>query len=106
MKRYIRAATYEFNPNSEDVIRQIAKGLHIDTSTAKFIAKLNAEDIGDTDCNSEEECIVYIIESTPDRFKEILFNEGYDGLVEWYGDDFANQFLDAAKALGIDVDEY
>ena len=106
MKRYIRAANYKFNPNSDKVIQGIADGLNVDTNTAKFIAKINAEDIDDNGFTTEDECINYIIDSTPERMEEILFNEGYKGLVQWSGSDFADNFIDAAKALGIDVDAY
>ena len=106
MKRYIRAASYKFDPNSDNVIQAIADGLNIDINTAKFIAKINAEDIDDNGFTTDDECVDYIIDSTPERMKEILFNEGYKGLVQWSGADYANKFIDAAKSLGIDVDAY
>jgi hypothetical protein len=95
MKRYIRADSYKFNPNSDEVIQGIADGLNVDTNIAKFIAKINAEDIDDNGFTTDEECVNYIIDSTPERMKEILFNEGYNGLVHWSGSEFADNFIDS-----------
>lgn len=97
---------YRFKSNSKAIIQEIADRLNVDIKTAKFLAKDYSSEMGDMGFNSKEECINYIVEDAKPRTLEILDNEGYAGLVQWFGTDYANNFIDAAKALGIDVDAY
>lgn len=109
MKRYIRAENYnsfEFNSTSKTAIQAISNRLNVNTDVAKFIADLHSADIDDNGFTTEEECIDYIVKFTTRRMEEILLNEGYNGLVHWYGNDYADKFIEVAKALGIDVDDY